>query len=140
MSSEIQLGDLSGSCQWDVETDDVVVNLRCPDLVLLCRECGTNCKRPVLLFEHCKTEHGRQPTREERTPVSTDADSDFQYARPHARGEQCGNVKLTAQDVRSMRAAVARGGQTKQEIAVAHGVTPSCLSNILSGRTWSHVV
>lgn len=138
MSSNIALGDLdAGNCTYD----DVVLEHRCPDMVLLCRTCDTNCKRPVLLFEHCKTEHGRMPTREERTPVCTEGDEVQSLRRRYnpARGEAAGNSKLTDQSVREIRETVALKTRKKQDIAADYGISPGCLSNIISGRTWSHV-
>ncbi len=52
------------------------------------------------------------------------------------RGELHGCAKLTAIDVKVMRAAFAAGGLTKATLARAYGISPSQAGNILNGRHW----
>ena len=53
-------------------------------------------------------------------------------------GEKNSMAKLTESDVRTIRALLRRGVMQKS-IAVMFGVTDPTISNIKSGKTWSHV-
>jgi len=52
-----------------------------------------------------------------------------------ARGECDGNVKLTAADVRAIRASTWNQG----DLAFAYSVSQQTISNIILGKTWRHV-
>lgn len=52
-----------------------------------------------------------------------------------SRGTRNGNARLTEQAVRAIRAALAAGA-IKKSLAEAHGVAPSTISAIASGRIW----
>lgn len=55
-----------------------------------------------------------------------------------ARGERQGSSKITADDVRAMRAA-ARGGTPYRVLAGRYGVCESEVSAVVIGRKWQHV-
>lgn len=55
-----------------------------------------------------------------------------------ARGESNGHAKLTADQVRAIRAARLLGS-TLAELAARHGVSLVAVHDVLSGRTWAHV-
>lgn len=62
-----------------------------------------------------------------------------------ARGEACairgsrhGSAKLTEDDVRAIRAAVA-AGELQRVVGSRYGITPHNVSRIVSGLAWSHV-
>ena len=54
------------------------------------------------------------------------------------RGSGSGAAKLTEPDIPVIRLRRSRGEAIK-EIAADYGVTATCISNVLSGRTWRHV-
>ena len=62
------------------------------------------------------------------------ADSDLHGTS--SKGERHGAAKLTADDVRAIRAAT---GVTHRELAQRYGVSKSHVSDIRRGRYWSHV-
>lgn len=51
------------------------------------------------------------------------------------RGSANSNAKLTAEDVRVMRAS----GKTAKELAAEYGIGRSTAANVLNGRTWTHI-
>jgi hypothetical protein len=55
-----------------------------------------------------------------------------------SRGEMMHNSVMTEALVRSIRAEVAAGGVQKK-IAERHGVTPTCIFEIVHRKTWRHV-
>lgn len=64
------------------------------------------------------------------------------YRRRHkgyARGEAVNTARLTAIDVRRIRAMVA-DGTTRRSMAREYGVQPTTIGSIVSGKTWAHVV
>lgn len=119
---------LSSQCDYDP------LEYRCPDMEFECKTCFEKLPRPQPLYEHCIKEHGRYPTRVERTPIVS-----YEEVRV-ARGERNYNAKLTADDIRAIRAAVARGDMLKKDIASCYGISPGNLTRIITGETWSHVV
>lgn len=54
------------------------------------------------------------------------------------RGERQGGSKLTAKQVISMRCEH-RAGLSQEYLALIYGVTQSNVSNIVNGKTWTHV-
>ncbi|HWH13292.1 MAG TPA: hypothetical protein VNT51_00990 [Miltoncostaeaceae bacterium] len=56
-----------------------------------------------------------------------------------AWGEHHTNHKLTADQVRVMRAAAARGQASVRALAHAHGMTPEGVRAAISGKTWRHL-
>jgi Pectobacterium phage endonuclease len=57
-----------------------------------------------------------------------------------ARGEDKPlTARLTAQDVREIRALIKVPGVTQSELARRYGVTRTSISHIKSGRTWAHL-
>ena len=67
-----------------------------------------------------------------------DNNQDKMQARRQANGERCHTAKLTAESVVSIRAS-AKGGATAQSLAAEYGVTRRTISDVISGRTWSHI-
>jgi hypothetical protein len=55
------------------------------------------------------------------------------------RGERHGSAKVTAEQVRDLRARFAAGGITQTQLAREAGISRYALSLLLSGRTWAHV-
>jgi hypothetical protein len=47
--------------------------------------------------------------------------------------------KLTADELRAIRQAVAEGSATKAELAARYGVSRQAIHNIVIGRTWKQV-
>lgn len=58
--------------------------------------------------------------------------------RPNTNGERNGNRKLSADDVRTIRAMFS-GGQRRYQIASIFGVSPSTVGEIISGKIWKDV-
>lgn len=54
-----------------------------------------------------------------------------------ARGESCGNSKLTIRQVETIRGLIARG-HNNAEIGLCYGVSAMCISRIRNNKTWSH--
>ena len=57
---------------------------------------------------------------------------------PPSVGERNSAAKLTAEQVRAIRAAVAAGGRLAA-LAVAFGVSPRTVRHIARGTSWTHV-
>lgn len=55
-----------------------------------------------------------------------------------ARGERCGNAKLSADEVRDIKRLFLEG-YSSLKIARMYGVTKSCITGIRSGHTWKHI-
>jgi len=55
------------------------------------------------------------------------------------RGEQHHRAKLTAEQVRAMRADYARGGTSLNQLAAHYGVSKKSVLNIIHRRVWAHV-
>lgn len=60
-------------------------------------------------------------------------------ARVTREGERHAHAKLTAADVRDIRARV-RGGESQRAVAAAHNVTPANVCAIVSGRAWAQTM
>jgi HNH endonuclease len=63
----------------------------------------------------------------------------YTYPERTARGEGVGGSKLTADQVRDIRALYAAGNQTHQQLADTFGVTREAVSLIARGKNWKHV-
>lgn len=72
------------------------------------------------------------------TPKDNQADRSRHGRTYRAAGELSASHKLTAEDVRRIRA-TARRGRTGNiaSLAHAHGVTPGCIYNVLNGASWN---
>jgi len=55
------------------------------------------------------------------------------------RGELNGRAKLTAPQVRAIRAEYACGTTTEQDIALRYAVTPGQIDRIINRKSWSHL-
>ena len=60
------------------------------------------------------------------------------WTGPTLRGEQHGQSKLTDDDVRAIRARIARG-DVQRRIAADYGVSPAIITHIKTGHLWGHV-
>jgi hypothetical protein len=67
-----------------------------------------------------------------RTPVENASDK-YRHGTP-PRGERCGTSKLTADDVREIRALA--DTCTQASIAERFGIKPNTVSGIVSGKSW----
>ena len=54
-------------------------------------------------------------------------------------GAHNGNVKLTADDVRAMRASYKAGQTTQKELAEKYGLSPMHVNRIIRLKYWKHV-
>ena len=54
-------------------------------------------------------------------------------------GSQHGMAKLNEEKVAEIRRTYASGGTSQLQLADRYSVSPMCISNVLRGRTWSHV-
>lgn len=59
--------------------------------------------------------------------------------RASFRGEDNGRSKLTDENVRAIRAALALGGRIKSRISREFGVSDTLVGLIAAGRIWTHV-
>ena len=55
------------------------------------------------------------------------------------RGERQGLSKLTSLAVQSVRARYDAGGVTQRQLAIEHGVEPSAICSVISGKNWGHI-
>jgi hypothetical protein len=76
-----------------------------------------------------------------RTDYLPSGDDHHARKRPEvvARGERNGNAKLTASDVRAIRAAWDSGQSSISALARRYGMTPSPIANVAQRRSWRHV-
>lgn len=58
---------------------------------------------------------------------------------PRLQGEQHPLHKLTAEQVRTIRAGYTPGLVTYAALAAEHGVSKQTISRVLAGHTWRHV-
>lgn len=58
----------------------------------------------------------------------------------HSRGQRNPGAKLSPTDVRTIRSAYAAGGITQRALARKYGVTPECISRLMTGKSWAHLV
>ncbi len=57
-----------------------------------------------------------------------------------AKGERIAQSKLAESEVREIRERYAKGGIDQYQLAKAYGVTQGCISRVLSGKDWRHVI
>lgn len=98
-----------------------------PDGMNVCHACDNRkCVNPHHLWVGSQTDNLR------------DAVAKGRMFRPNTNGEMNGNRKLSAEDVRTIRA-MFRGGQRRYRIAERFGVSPSTVGGIISGKIWKDV-
>lgn len=90
-----------------------------------------DCDRPDCLAERCHL-----PGTQADNVADMIAKGRMRVVR--LRGEQSPKAKLTESQVRQIRRLSARG-RTGAELARRFGVSESCTSNIIAGRSWQHV-
>ena len=94
-----------------------------PDGHSICHSCDNPpCSNPSHLFLGAHVENMR----------------DSVGKRRHAYGERNGHAKLTADQVREIRALCA-AGMSQAEAGARYGVTQSCVWGIMSGKSWKLV-
>ena len=94
-----------------------------PDGMYVCHTCDNPpCFRPAHLFLGTNSDNQRDALAKGRRPI----------------GEQHHAAKLTADDVASIRSAVASGAN-QRELGAIYGVTQSVISRVASGESWGHV-
>lgn len=100
-----------------------------PDGLSVLHACDTpGCVRPDHLFVGTQRDNMRDAAEKGRTsPI------------PVRKGVAHHNAKLNQRKVRRIRA-MYRAGETQTAIAEAMNVTQTCVSLVLSGKTWSHVI
>jgi hypothetical protein len=62
-----------------------------------------------------------------------------EHMRRHKQGEGSPTAKLTAANVRAIRARFAAGGVTQTALAAEYGVKGVAVSNVVTRRTWKHL-
>lgn len=95
---------------------------------LVCHHCDNRrCVRPEHLFlgTHADNLH--------------DMDRKGRSKRPRFPGESNGNAKLTATNVRTIRAQYRRGLVTAKSFADKFDVSEGLIRHIIKGRAWRHV-
>lgn len=98
-----------------------------PDGEVVCHACDNRlCVNPHHLWIGTQSDNLKDASRKGR------------MFRPDTRGERNGNRKLSADDVRTIRA-MFRGGQRRYQIAAMFGVSPSTVGEIISRKIWKDV-
>lgn len=95
-----------------------------PEGLRVCHHCDNPpCVRPDHLF------------------LGTDRDNaaDRHQKGRDARGERITRARLTAEQVRAIRARFAEGDIRMRDLATIHNIHPSAISRILAGRRWQHL-
>lgn len=101
-----------------------------PDGMLVLHKCDTSgCINPNHLFLGTYQDNADDKVRKGRQA------SGAKLAHQRARGEQNGNAKLTADDVRAIRTIVA----PQRQIAERFGVTQAIISKIKRNEVWTNV-
>jgi hypothetical protein len=99
---------------------------------------NTSCVNDSHLFEGTNADNSADKVAKGR---QAQAGSNGAYTHPERipRGERNGLAKLTARDVRSIRAVYARGGVRQSDLAQQYGVTQPAIGCIVRRETWTHV-
>lgn len=87
-----------------------------------------NCVRPTHLFRGTRGDNLQDAINKGRHSAPTPP-----------KGEKHSQAKLTDEEVLQIRARYAIGGILQRELAAEFGVHQSLISNIMTGRLWSHV-
>jgi hypothetical protein len=74
--------------------------------------------------------------------IGTDADNsdDRNRKRRQAHGERSATAVLNAKSVRSIRREYAKGGVSRAQLAIKHGVARGTIQAIVEGRSWRHLL
>ncbi len=110
-----------------------------PPHLIVCHHCDVpGCVRPSHLFLGTHADNAADRSRKGRT-----AQGDRNGLRLHpecaARGEKHHLAKLSAQNVRDIRASYAAGGMSQKRLARQYGVSKHTVYTIVHGETWRHV-
>ncbi len=90
------------------------------------------CCNPAHLFPGTQPDNWADGVRKGRVTIATKG------AKPHHFGERSSQAKVTAQQVREIRARFA-AGESKTALAKAYGVTLSPINKIILRKTWGNV-
>lgn len=94
-----------------------------PHGMFLCHRCDNpGCVNPAHLFLGTHDDNMR----------------DMVAKRRQARGDAHGSAKISARDVRKIRA-LGMKGEVRRKIAADFGIEHSTVGDILTGRSWAHV-
>jgi hypothetical protein len=112
-----------------------------PGKYLVCHECDNpSCCNPKHLFLGTEADNSADCSRKGRHHPQTGA---FHGSKTHPerwpRGERVGGSKLTAEQVRDIRALYAAGGVTQQMLGDRFGVKRETIGYIIRGDNWLHV-
>jgi DNA-binding CsgD family transcriptional regulator len=128
-----------------------------PSGMYVCHNCPTGdnplCCNPDHLFLGTPTDNVQDALRKNQVPRGINSGS-FQHRTPvvqsltqssfadssRPRGERNGNARLTAVQVREIRKIAASGTMTYTEIAQMFRIARSTVHQIISGRSWRHIV
>lgn len=101
-----------------------------PDGMLVLHRCDTpGCVNPNHLFLGTSQDNQDDKVRKGRQAKGS------KLAHPRARGERNGNAKLTADQVRAIRAS----DEPQRQIAAQYGVTQAIISKIKRNEVWTNV-
>jgi 5-methylcytosine-specific restriction endonuclease McrA len=120
---------LGGHCAWCGSTEDLEFDHIDPATKLFAIASGLDRPRAQLLAEVAKCQLLCAPHHREKT-------EDDGPSPNHVRGEQTGTARLTAADVREIRAAT---GVSPQVLAAAYGVARSTIRAVLERKSWQHI-
>ncbi len=110
-----------------------------PDGLWVLHKCDTpRCCNPAHLFLGTVVDNTADMTAKGRV-----ARGDRHSSRTHPerirRGECCSFAKLTAENVRLIRTAYARGGVKYATLAEQYGVSPATIGKVIRKTQWAHV-
>lgn len=115
-----------------------LVNGPIPPGLLACHTCDNHrCVRPDHIFLGSHADNSADMVRKGRSPKG-DASGPRVHRERMRRGVDHSNAKLTEDQVREIRRGAAQG-VPQTTLAARYGVGQMTISNILTGKTWTHV-
>lgn len=105
-----------------------------PEGAYVCHHCDTPaCVRPEHLFLGSQQDNLTDAARKGRMHGA------YTQRSPGKRGEDNHLARLTAAQVRAIRARYAAGGESYATLARAYGINPSNVGAIITRRSWQHL-